>query len=180
MNRTIFFVVGAFLPALALAQTPDWTKINDEAMRHFQALVRIDSTDPPGNETKVAEYVKKVLDAEGIPTILVAKDPARANLIARLKGNGSKKPLLIMGHSDTVRVDLSKWTFPPFSATRQGGYVYGRGTLDDKSDLLADMMTMLILKRTKAKTERDVILVSEAGEEGNSSIGIGYLVSEHF
>src|ERR1700753_1524662 len=116
------FVLGVSLPALTSAQTPDWPKINEEAIRHFQALVRIDSTDPPGNETKVVEYVKKVLDAEGIPTILVAQDPSRANLIARLKGNGSRRPLLIMGHSDTVRVDLSKWTFPPFSATRDGGY----------------------------------------------------------
>ena len=63
-----------------------------------------------------------------------------ANLIARLKGNGSKRPLLIMGHSDTVKVDPAKWTFPPFSATRDGGYVYGRGTLDDKPNLMAAMM----------------------------------------
>ena len=104
----LFF--GALLPlGLTLpAQTPDWTKVDEEAMRHFQALVRIDSTDPPGNETKVAEYVRKVLEAEGIAVTLAAKDPARANLIARLKGNGSKRPLLIMGHSDTVRVDPAR------------------------------------------------------------------------
>ena len=95
-------------------------------MRHYQALVRIDTTDPPGNETKIADYIKKVFDAEGIPVIVAAKDPARANIIALLKGNGSERPLLIMGHSDEVRVDASKWTFPPFSATRNGGYVYGR------------------------------------------------------
>jgi len=179
-DRMISLALGAFLPALVLAQTPDWPKINDEAMRHFQALVRIDSTDPPGNETKVAEYVKNVLDAEGIPATLVAKDPTRANLIARLKGNGSKKPLLIMGHSDTVRVDLAKWTFPPFSATRQGGYVYGRGTLDDKSDLDAALMTMLMLKRSHIPLDRDVIFVSEAGEEASTGPGIEYLVNEHW
>src|SRR5579863_682776 len=179
-NRTIFFVAGALLPALALAQTPDWTKIDDEAMRHFQALVRIDSTDPPGNETRVAEYVKKVLDAEGVPATLVAQDPARANLIARLKGNGSREPLLIMGHSDTVRVDPAKWTFPPFSAHRDGGYVYGRGTLDDKSDLLAAMMTMLMLKRQSTPLDRDVIFVSEVGEEASTGPGIEYLVNEHW
>src|ERR1700730_12904824 len=149
----------------ALAQTPDWNKINAESLRHFQALVQIDSTDPPGNETKVVEYLKKVLDAEGIPSVIAAKDPARANLIARLKGNGSKKPLLIMGHTDTVRVDAAKWSFPPFSAARQGGYVYGRGTLDDKDNLTAAMMTMLLLKRAKVPLDRDVIFVSEAGEE---------------
>lgn len=170
--------IAFLLPAIA--QTPDWTKVNDEAMRHYQALVRIDSTDPPGNETKVADYVKKVLEAESIPVIVAAKDPARANIIARLKGNGSKKPLLIMGHSDEVRVDPAKWTFPPFSATRNGGYVYGRGTLDDKSDLTAAMMTMLLLKRSKVPLDRDVIFVSEVGEEASTGPGIEYLVNEHW
>src|SRR6266700_6539195 len=140
----------SFLPTFPLlAQSPYWPKLNDEAMRHFQALIQLDTTDPPGNETKVVEYVKKVLEAEGIPATIVAKDPARANLIARLKGNGSKRPLLIMGHSDTVQVDASKWTYPPFSATRTGGYVYGRGSLDDKPDVAAGLMTMLLLKRGK-------------------------------
>ncbi len=178
MQRLLAFTLFSLLPALA--QTPDWSKVNEEAMRHFQALVRIDTTDPPGNETRVVDYVKKVLEAEGIPVIVAAKDPARANLIARLKGNGSKRPLLIMGHSDTVQVDPSKWTFPPFSATRQGGYVYGRGTLDDKSDLLAALMTVLLLKRSQAPLDRDVIFVSEAGEEASTGPGIEYLVNEHW
>ncbi|HXJ38806.1 MAG TPA: M20/M25/M40 family metallo-hydrolase [Bryobacteraceae bacterium] len=176
-----------FLPLLALAcsvtvaaQTPDWARVNEEALRHFQALVRIDSTDPPGNETRVVDYLKKVLDAEGIPNIVVAKDPARANLIARLKGNGTKKPLLIMSHSDTVRVDASKWTFPPFSATLDGGYLYGRGALDDKSNLFAALTTMVQLKRSGMTLDRDVIFVSEAGEEASTGPGIQFLVQEHW
>src|ERR1700727_2616295 len=176
--RNLF--VFALLALRAGAQSPDWSKINDEAMRHFQALVQIDSSDPPGNETLVAQYVKKTLEADGIPVMMVAKDPARANIIARLKGNGSKRPLLIMGHSDVVKVDPAKWTFPPFSATRQGGYVYGRGTLDDKSDLLAAMMTMLMLKRQKTPLDRDVIFVSEVGEEASTGPGIEYLIKEHW
>jgi len=176
-----FFVSALIISTLpAAAQAPDWSKINDEALRHFQTLVQIDSTDPPGNETRVAEYVKKTLEAEGIPVMMVASDPARANIIARLKGNGSKRPLLIMGHSDTVRVDPAKWTFPPFSAHRDGGYVYGRGTLDDKSDLLAAMMTMLMLKRQNIPLDRDVIFVSEVGEEASTGPGIEYLVNEHW
>jgi acetylornithine deacetylase/succinyl-diaminopimelate desuccinylase-like protein len=78
--------VFALLTLPAGAQTPDWSKINDEAIRHFQALVQIDSSDPPGNETRVAEYVKKTLETDGIPVMMVAQDPARANIIARLKG----------------------------------------------------------------------------------------------
>src|ERR1700736_1162609 len=110
--RSLFVLalLGALAPARA--QTLDWSKINGEAMRHFQALVQIDSTDPPGNETRVVEYVKKTLESENIPVMTAAKDPERANLIARLKGNGSKRPLLIMGHSDTVQIDMAKWTFP--------------------------------------------------------------------
>ncbi len=176
-----YMIALALLCALrGSAQNIDWTKTGEEGMRHFQSLVQIDSTGSPGTEAGVAEYVKKVLEAEGIPVTLVAKDPARPNVIARIKGNGSKKPLLIMGHSDTVKVDATKWSFPPFSATRNGGFVYGRGTLDDKTNLYAAMMTMVLLKRSNAKLDRDVIFVSEAGEEGNSSIGIGYLVSDHF
>jgi acetylornithine deacetylase/succinyl-diaminopimelate desuccinylase-like protein len=166
------------LAASALAQNPDWSKVNEEAMRHFQAVVQIDSTDPPGNETRVVDYVKKVLDAEGIPSIVAGREPARMNLIARLKGNGSKKPILIMGHTDTVKVDPAKWSFPPFSATRNGGYVYGRGTQDDKDNLTAALMTMLLLKRTGRPLDRDVIFVAEAGEEAAAAMGIGYLVSE--
>lgn len=166
--------------APSFAQTPDWSGINPETLKNFQALVRIDSSDPPGNETKVAEYVRKVLAAEGIPVTLVAKDPARANVIARLKGNGSKRPLLIMGHSDVVQVDPMKWRFAPFSATRDGGYIYGRGTLDDKSDLIADLMTMVLLKRMNVPLDRDVIFVSEAGEEASTGPGIEYLVNDHW
>jgi acetylornithine deacetylase/succinyl-diaminopimelate desuccinylase-like protein len=178
MLQTSFRVlVLAVVASSVVAQQIDWAKFNDEAMRNYQSLVRIDSTT---SEAGVAEFVKKTLEAEGIQVTIVAKDPARPNVIARLKGNGSKKPLLIMAHSDTVKVDVSKWTFPPFSATRNGGYVYGRGTIDDKSNLFAQMMTMVLLKRTGAKLDRDVIFVSEAGEEGASAVGMGYLASEHF
>src|SRR3984957_14071106 len=170
MLRFVLFLLGA----LASAQSLDWRAINEETLRHYSALVQIDSTDPPGNETKVVEYVKKVLEAEGIPVIIAAKDPARANLIARLKGNGSKKPLLIMGHTDTVKVDAAKWTFPPFSAARNGGYIYGRGTLDDKDNLTASMMTMVLLKRSKVPLDRDVIFVAEAGGKSAKQFWIRY------
>src|SRR3954451_13283962 len=162
------------------AQTPDWTKVNQEAMRHYQAVLQIDSTDPPGNETRVVDYVKKVLDAEGIASLVIGREPARMNLVARLKGNGSKKPLLIMGHTDTVKVDAAKWTFPPFSATRNGGYIYGRGTLDDKDNLTAALMTVVMLKRLNVPLDRDVIFVAEAGEEAAANMGIGYLVEQHW
>src|SRR5215831_9380951 len=124
----LFLVLSLAVPGLS--QQIDWSKVNDEAMRNYQSLVQIESTT---TEAEVAAFVKKTLEAEGIAVSIVAQDAAHPNVIGRIKGNGSKKPLLIMGHSDTVKVDTSKWTFPPFSATRDGGYVHGRGTLDDKS-----------------------------------------------
>jgi acetylornithine deacetylase/succinyl-diaminopimelate desuccinylase-like protein len=168
------------LSTSAWAQAPDWTKANSETLLHFQTLVRIDSTDPPGNETRVVDYIKKLLEAEGIPVMVSAKDPNRANLIARIKGNGAKKPLMIMGHTDTVKVDPAKWIYPPFSATRKDGYIYGRGTVDDKDNLTTAMMTMVLLKRAKLQLDRDVIFVAEAGEEAATGPGIEHLISENW
>jgi acetylornithine deacetylase/succinyl-diaminopimelate desuccinylase-like protein len=179
-NRSMRFLAIFLVASLAGAQSVDWAKADAELLRHFQALVRIDTTDPPGNETKAVDYIKGVLEAEGIPVTVAAKDPARANLIARIKGNGSKRPLLLMGHTDTVRVDPTKWTFPPFSAARDHGYVYGRGVLDNKWQVAAGMMTLLMLKRGNVPLDRDVIFVAEAGEEADTKPGIEYLVNEHW
>jgi acetylornithine deacetylase/succinyl-diaminopimelate desuccinylase-like protein len=143
-------------------------------------VLRIDTQNPPGNETKAAEYVKQVLEHDGIPAQIVGLEPNRSNVVARLKGSGRKRPLLIMGHTDVVTVDAAKWKFPPFSATRDGGYVYGRGTVDDKDNLTAALMTMLLLKRQSVPLDRDVIFLAESGEEGTSNVGIGYMVNQHF
>src|SRR5262249_44971364 len=141
--------------------------VEAETMQHYQAVLRLDTSNPPGNEHIVAEYVKQVFDKEGIPAKILAQDPNRANVVARLKGNGKKRPLLVMGHSDVVTTDAAKWKHPAFSATREGGYVYGRGTIDDKDNLTAGLMTMLMLKRLNMPLDRDVIFLSEAGEEGS-------------
>src|SRR6185312_2982239 len=140
----------------------------------------LDTSNPPGNEHIVVDYLKQVLDKEGIPSQIVASDPNRSNIVARLKGNGSKRPLLIIGHSDVVTTDAAKWKYPAFSATREGGYVYGRGTVDDKDNLTASLMTLLLLKRLKVPLDRDVIFLSEAGEEGSTGVGIGFVVAEHY
>jgi len=183
------FVVALMLWATAAvhqarpsAQTtgPDWTKVETETLQHFQALLRFDTQNPPGNEYLVTDYVKGVLEREGIPVQIVASDPKRPNLIARLKGNGRKQPLLFMGHSDVVTVDPKKWSFPPFAATRDGGYIYGRGSLDDKPHVVAGLMTLLALKRLNVPLDRDVIFLVEAGEEGSTGVGIGYVVAEHY
>jgi acetylornithine deacetylase/succinyl-diaminopimelate desuccinylase-like protein len=151
-----------------------------ETLRHFQALVRLDTSDPPGGERPAVEYLKGVLEAEGIEVKVFALDPNRPNLVARLKGNGTKRPLLLMGHTDTVNVDPKKWKHPPFSAHREDGYIYGRGTVDDKDNVTACLMTMLMLKRSGVPLDRDVIFLAESGEEGSVRFGIEYMVQQHF
>ena len=116
-----------------------------------------------------SSYIKGVLEAEGIPVTVAAKDPSRANLIARLKGNGSKRPILLMGHTDTVQVDPSKWTFPSVQRhTRQAATSMAAASLDNKWQVAAGMMTMLLLKRGNIALDRDVIFVAEAGEEADT------------
>jgi len=140
----------------------------------------MDTSDPPGGELPAVEYLRRVLEAEGIETKTFATDPKRPNLVARLRGNGTKRPLLIMAHTDTVNVDPKKWKHPPFSATREGEHIYGRGTVDDKDNVAAGLMTMLLLKRTKVPLDRDVIFLAEAGEEGAVQFGIEFMVNQHF
>jgi acetylornithine deacetylase/succinyl-diaminopimelate desuccinylase-like protein len=178
-------VLGMITAAAALimqnrAQQPDWTALEQETLGHYQALLRMDTSNPPGNEHLAAEYIKQVLDKDGIPAQILALDPNRSNVVARLKGSGRKRPILVMGHTDVVTVDAAKWKFPPFSATRDGGYVYGRGTVDDKDNATAGLMTMLLLKRLNVPLDRDVIFLAEAGEEGTSNVGIGFMVNQHF
>ena len=180
---TFFFralLVLAFASTLPGAEL-DWEALNEETLRHFQALIRIDTSDPPGHEAPAVDYLRGVLEAEGIPTQTFALEDRRPNLVARLKGSGSKQPLLIMAHTDVVNVEPSKWpTFGPFSAALEDGYIYGRGTVDDKDNLTAALMTMLVLKRSGAELDRDVIFLAESGEEGNIRVGIAFMVEQHW
>src|ERR671913_82348 len=138
---------------------PDWNVVDSETLRHYQALIQIDTS---ATERKATEYIQQLLDQNGIPAQIRALDPERPNVVARLKGSGKKRPLLLLGHTDTVTVDAAKWKFPPFSATRDGGFVYGRGAIDDKDNLVAALMTMVTLKRMNVALDRDVIFLAEA------------------
>lgn len=181
-RRPLCFLLFAGLSAALAAQSPgvDWPRVETETMEHFQAVLRFNTSDPPGNERPAAEYLKQVLEREGIPVKIFELEPNRLNVVARLKGSGKKRPLLMMGHTDTVNVDPAKWTFPPFSATRNGGYVYGRGTVDDKDNVTASLMTLLLLKRSGVPLDRDVIFLAEAGEEGTTRVGIQFMTQQHF
>ena len=114
-----------------------------ELLKHFRALLQFDTSDPPGRELPAAEYLRDVLESEGFDVEMLAIDSERPNVLTRLEGSGNKPPLLIMAHTDVVNVDPAKWSFPPFSATVDNGYVYGRGAVDYKDNLAAALMVML-------------------------------------
>ena len=178
--RTVFLVIVPAVSVFAQQQSPDFTKAHDEAAKFLADLVKIDTSNPPGNETRAAEYIKGVLAAEGISSQIYESAPGRGNLVARLKGTGKKKPLLLMGHIDVVGVERDKWTVDPFAAVIKDGYLYGRGSHDDKAMDAANLEVFLQLHRMKVPLDRDVILLAEAGEEGTTQFGIDFMVDKHW
>jgi len=179
--RLLGFLLLSAGTLAAQSKPIDWPQQQAEILRHFRALIQIDTTNPPGNETKAVEYLKKVLEDEGIPTQTFALDPNRTNLVARLKGNGTKRPLLIMAHTDTVGVQREKWPVDPFGAVLKDGYIWGRGTTDDKDKLVAVLMSMLLMKRSGAVLDRDLIFLAESGEEADpTGVGIRFMTEKHF
>ncbi|MEK6322907.1 MAG: M20/M25/M40 family metallo-hydrolase [Acidobacteriota bacterium] len=159
---------------------PDFAAARDEVVKILSGFVRIDTSNPPGNETKGAEYLKAILDREGIASEIFEMEPGRGNIVARLKGNGKKKPLLLMGHIDVVGVEREKWTVDPFGGVIKDGYIYGRGSSDDKGMTSACLEVFLLLHRLKVPLDRDIIFLAEAGEEGTSTVGIDYMVAQHW
>ena len=181
MRITLCFLAVCFSAnALAQVASPDWSALEEETLKHFRTLLQFDTSDHRRRELPAAEYIYDVLRAEGIDVEMLATDSARPNVLARIQGNGSKRPLLLMAHTDVVNVDPEKWQFPPFSATVDGGYVYGRGAVDDKDNLASALMIMLELKRNNIPLDRDVIFLAESGEEGATEFGIEFMVNNHF
>ena len=170
----------SFLAVSATAQTasplPDPEKARTEAAHFLADLVRIDTQDPPGNESRVAEYLQKTLQSEGIESEMLETVPGRNSIVARLKGDGSKRPLLLMAHEDVVPVDRARWTVDPFAGIEKDGLLYGRGAADDKAMLAANLEVFLQLKRVKVPLARDVIFLAEASEEMSSPAGMSAVV----
>lgn len=163
--------------ALALCLCADANGDLPDLTRQYLAdLIRLDTTNPPGNETRVAEYLKRVCDSEGITGEILGGDPSRLNFVARLPGSGKLRPLILMAHSDVVPADRAQWTVDPFSADLREGFMWGRGSQDDKSLLAAELAVLVELKRRAIKLDRDIILLSEADEEAGST-GIQWLIA---
>jgi acetylornithine deacetylase/succinyl-diaminopimelate desuccinylase-like protein len=154
----------------------DWDQLLKEATQYLQEYIRIQTVNPPGNEIEGARFFKKIFDAESIPCQIFEPSPGRGNLLATLKGNGRKKPILLLNHMDVVPVERERWSFDPFAGIIQDGYLYGRGALDDKSMGIIEMMALLILKRENVPLERDILFLAAADEETGGKWGIQWSI----
>ena len=162
---------------------PDWPSVDAEIVSRLQTIIRFDTVNPPGNELPLARYLETALREEGIETTLFEPQGNRAELIGRIRGNGQKRPVILLSHMDVVGVERQRWTVDPFAGEIRDGYLYGRGAIDDKGMLAANLMTMLLLKRNldagAAPLSRDVIFVATSDEEAGGEWGMGWLVKHH-
>ncbi|MDP8205510.1 MAG: M20/M25/M40 family metallo-hydrolase [Candidatus Electryonea clarkiae] len=160
---------------------PDFDKAGREAARILSDIIRLDSTNPPGNESLVADYLSEVLDREGIQNISLAKVEGRDNLIARYHGTGKADPILLYSHSDVVPADpgWGVWTVPPFSGEVRNGTLYGRGAIDAKGLAVSHISALILLKRNNVILDRDVIVLVAAAEETGGGPGMKWLLENH-
>jgi len=164
---------------LQTTPAPRLASLGDEARRMCQALLRMDTTNPPGNERICAEYLARSLAEVGYQPELLESSPGRTNLIVRHRGTGAKPPLLLTAHLDVVEADASKWKRPPFSGDEHEGCLWGRGAIDMKN--MAAMCTAIMrrLAATHAVQSRDVIFAAVADEEAGCKYGSRFLVEQH-
>lgn len=161
----------------------DWEGALWECIAHLQALIRMDTINPPGREIGVARYLDDVLRGAGIETTLMEPAPGRAALVARVRGNGRKRPVLMMAHMDVVGVERDQWKTNPFGGEILDGYLYGRGAIDDKGMLAVNLQAMLLIQhhlvRAGRTIDRDVIFLATSDEEAGGEFGIDWVIANH-
>jgi len=162
----------------------EWNGLRDEVVSHLTRLIRIDTTNPPGNEMVLARYLDETLRAAGIETHLFEPVSNRAALVARIRAaRADGPPLLLMAHMDVVGVARDAWTTNPFGGDVIDGYVYGRGAIDDKGMLAVNLMTLMLLRRLlsegRHELTRDVVFVATSDEEAGGTIGTEWLIEQH-
>ncbi|MDY6795869.1 MAG: M20/M25/M40 family metallo-hydrolase [Actinomycetota bacterium] len=157
----------------------DWDRLGNEAVEVLSEYIRIDTTNPPGNEARGAEFLGDLLEREGIDFKTYESEPGRTSLVARLRGGGEGKPLILLNHIDVVPAEAEKWDVHPFSGQVSDGYIWGRGTLDMKGMGIMELMAMFAAAREGLELKRDVVFLAVADEEAGGSKGCGYLMQHH-
>ena len=174
---------GARAQTPPAAKSPDLNKLADEAQGWLGDLVRINSVNPPGNEATVAKYISAIFQKEGISNEVFDMAPGRSIVIARLQAAPLPDPanaLLLVAHQDTVGIDAKKWTVDPFGAVIRDGYLYGRGSIDDKAMLTANIAVMVELKRTGTRLGRDVLFLATDDEEQGGPASIKVAIQKYW
>ena len=167
-------------PACTRAMSMAPAALEAEALCLLRQYVQIDTTNPPGNELSTARFLAAFLAGEGIEATLFESAPGRANLYARLRGDGSRRALMLVHHMDVVPADAQEWSVPPFAAQSRDGYLWGRGTLDNKGPGIMEVLSFVMLKRLNVPLARDVVLLAVADEEQGGGKGARYMMAEHF
>jgi acetylornithine deacetylase/succinyl-diaminopimelate desuccinylase-like protein len=156
------------------------TRVRDEAIELLAELIRVDTVNPPGNETRAAELLRAYLEDAGVECELYAKSPERANLVARIPGRGDGKRLLLLGHTDTVLADRDEWSVDPWAGEVRDGCVWGRGALDMKGQVAANAVAMATLAHDGFRPAGDLLMAATADEEvGTSDFGLSWLCRQH-
>ena len=178
MKLTLFLLIAV----LARATEPDWSEIRRSAVDLLQQYVHIESINPPANTAEAANFVKRILDENGIAAKLYPSGPTgQTNLVARIAGRDrSKKALLLMNHFDVVPVDQKAWKVDPFAAVIQNGEIWGRGTMDMKGIGIQQILAFVTLKRAGITPARDIVLLCTADEETSGTYGIQWMIRNHF
>jgi acetylornithine deacetylase/succinyl-diaminopimelate desuccinylase-like protein len=149
-----------------------------EAEQALIAYLRIDTSNPPGNESAGARYLQQLLEKNGVSARLVGSDPARQSVYARLSSGSAEKALLLLSHIDVVPAIATEWTKPPFAGVQESGYIWGRGALDIKSLGIAEALALIDLKRRGVKLGRDVVFLAVADEEMGGAHGCRELLEK--
>jgi acetylornithine deacetylase/succinyl-diaminopimelate desuccinylase-like protein len=165
--------------AAIAADAPPWQAVEAEALSLLSRYIQIDTTNPPGNEIEAARFFKRLFDREGIEATIIESAPGRGNIYARLRGNGTKKAVVLLNHMDVVPAEPKLWKEPPFSGVTKDGYLWGRGAWDMKSAAILELMAILVLKRSNVRLSSDVIFLATADEEAGGALGAGFLVNRH-
>ena len=170
--------VGSFA-AVGLPQGTDMGQAQDEAISMLKEYLKIDTTNPPGNETRGAAYLAKILNDNGIEAKLYETSPGRSCVYARLKGNGKKKAVVLLNHIDVVPARAEDWKYPPFGGEEHDGEIWGRGTVDMKGFGIAELEAMLLFKRSGKLLDRDLIFLGTPDEEVGGNHGADWFVKNH-
>ncbi len=156
----------------------EWKALGDEATALPSQDIRTNTTNPPGNEIAASRWLAEVRQRNGIESQILEPAPGKANLYARLQGDGSARPLILLNHMDVVLASPEYWTVDPFGGVIKDGAVWGRGALDMKGDAIAQLMTMLVLKRAHVPLKRDIIFLATSDEEIGAGVGAAWIVQQ--